>query len=170
MSTSKTLTADCNSVVRYEHDPQVEMLLKRFGLELIATEDAKIPGSYWGDDEAGLIDHGLYARSDTPMHSVLHEACHFICMDSERRSMLHTNAGGDELEECAVCYLSVILSDELDRLGRHRMLLDMDRWGYSFRLGGACQWFETDAEDAKQFLLKHELIDSADCPTYSVRR
>ena len=161
--------ADHAAVVRYCRDPQIAALLKRFGLTLVTTERREIPGSYWGDDEAGLVGDRLFARPDTPLHSILHEASHFICMDTARRAKLDTDAGGDDLEECAVCYFSILLSDRLSRLGRERMFVDMDRWGYSFRIGSARQWFEHDAQDAKQFLLDHELISSSGCPTYSLR-
>ena len=51
-------------------------LLARYGLtlELVADDDA-IPGSYWGESEAGVIGHRVYARRDTPVHSLLNEAC-----------------------------------------------------------------------------------------------
>lgn len=71
----------------------------------------EIPGSYWGGVEAGLIGNTVFVRPDTPIHSVLHEFCHYICMDDGRRQNLHTNAGGDDLEECAVCYLQILLAD-----------------------------------------------------------
>lgn len=111
-----------------------------------------IPGSHWGDDEAGLIGYTLYARSDTPVHSVLHEACHWLLMDEQRRKNLHTDAKGSAVEEMAVCYLQVLLSDLLPDMGRERMFLDMDRWGYSFRAGSSREWFEQDAEDALAYL------------------
>ena len=111
-------------------------MLRRFGLTLVITPDQdSIPGSYWGDPEAGLVGSTLMARSDTPVHSILHEACHFICMDCTRRAMLHTNASGDYAEEDAVCYLQIMLAGELPGVGRERMFADMDAWGYSFRLG-----------------------------------
>ncbi|MEN8665609.1 MAG: hypothetical protein ABF356_11695, partial [Polycyclovorans sp.] len=34
--------------------------------------DTAIPGSYWGDEEAGLIGDRLHVRPDTPVHSLLH--------------------------------------------------------------------------------------------------
>ena len=111
-----------------------------------------IPGSHWGDDEAGLIGHTLYARPDTPVHSVLHEGCHWLLMDEQRRHNLHTDAKGSAVEEMAVCYLQVLLSDLLPEMGRRRMFLDMDRWGYSFRAGSSRAWFEQDAEDALAYL------------------
>ena len=52
----------------------VAALLERYGLRLglLAPEEV-IPGSYWGESEAGLEGDRLYARLDTPVHSVLHE-------------------------------------------------------------------------------------------------
>lgn len=139
----------------------VALLLQRYGLEfvLIAPEEL-IPGSYWGDTEAGLKADWLYARLDTPVHSVLHEASHYICMTPERRAGLDRDAGGDDLEESSVCYLQVILADELPRIGRNRLCEDMDEWGYSFRVGSTRAWFENDADDARLWLLDHGVIDS----------
>ncbi len=146
-------------------------LLARFGLELVETETtSNIPGSFWGDEEAGLIENRLYARPDTPIHSILHEACHYICMDEIRRSGLDTNAGGDYDEENGVCYLQILLADELPEMGRQRMWADMDTWGYSFRLGSAQAWFEQDAEDARAWLLAHNLIDPQALPTWQLRK
>ena len=145
-------------------------LLARYGLRLTAVPPAApIPGSYWGDDEAGLIGARLHARADTPLHSLLHETCHYVCMSPARRARLDTDAGGTALEECAVCYLSVLLSDRLPWLGRSRMLADMDAWGYSFRLGSARAWFEGDADDARDWLLDHGLIDAREMPTFRLR-
>src|SRR6201990_3202703 len=106
---------------------------------LLAPEEV-IPGSYWGDSEAGLKGDRLYARMDTPVHSVLHEASHYICMSPERRSGLDRDAGGDDAEESAVCYLQVLLADQLPQVGRERMCRDMDDWGYSFMLGSGATW------------------------------
>jgi len=146
-------------------------LLARFDLELTpcwATES--IPASYWGDEEAGLRSNRLYARDDTPLHSILHEASHFICMDDKRRQDLDTDAGSDEAEENAVCYLQVLLADELACLGRERMFADMDSWGYSFRLGASRNWFEQDAEDALDWLIEQGLVDKGHRPRYRLRR
>ena len=148
----------------------VAILLRRFGLSLeLVAAGVAIPGSYWGESEAGLRGQRLYARSDTPVHSVLHEACHYICMSAERRTGLDTDAGGDDPEESAVCYLQVLLAGELPEVGRDRLFADMDAWGYSFRLGGARPWFERDAEDARLWLRRHGVTDSADRPTGACR-
>ena len=145
-------------------------LLSRYGLSLERVSSAmEIPGSYWGDSEAGLVGSTLYLRQDTPLHSLLHEACHFICMDDRRRAALDTDAGGDDLEESAVCYLSILLADELCGFGRRRMLADMDAWGYSFRLGCTQAWFEADAEDAVAWLECHGLVDAGARPTWRLR-
>jgi len=138
------------------------LLLARYGLTLtlVATEE-EIPGSYWGDSEAGLRGDSLYARLDTPLHSVLHEACHYVCMTPERRAGLDRDAGGNDLEESAVCYLQVLFADELPHVGRERLFTDMDAWGYSFRVGSSRAWFDQDAEDARAWLLQHGIIDSS---------
>ena len=134
-------------------------LLAHFGLELALTAPGElIPGSYWGDSEAGLRGARLYARLDTPVHSVLHEAAHYVCMSPERRAGLDRDAGGDDLEECAVCYLQLLLADELPHVGRVRLMADMDAWGYSFRLGSTRAWFEADAADAFEWLRAHGVI------------
>ena len=136
-------------------------LLAGHGLHLVLlAADAPIPGSYWGEREAGLIGSELFARLDTPIHSVLHEAAHYICMDEQRRRDLHRDAGGDDAEECAVCYLQILLADALPGCGRERMWQDMDAWGYSFRLGSARTWFEQDAQDARQWLERRGLTVS----------
>lgn len=75
-----------------------------------------IPGSYWGESEAGLIGDRLLVRDDTPVHSALHEAGHYICMDAARRAALHTDAGGEFIEENGVCYLQILLADDLPGL------------------------------------------------------
>jgi hypothetical protein len=148
----------------------LEMLLERYGLELrlVAPEEV-IPGSYWGEREAGLIGTKLYARLDTPLHSVLHESAHFICMTPERRAGLDTDAGGDDAEEGAVCYLQLALAQVLPNVGRERLCGDMDAWGYSFRLGSAATWFAEDAGDAREWLIGHGVLDSQGGITYECR-
>jgi len=136
-------------------------LLAGYGLALRRVEGGVIPGSYWGESEAGLVGCELFVRDDTPLHSALHEACHYICADDARRAALDTDAGGDVLEECAVCYLQILLAPSLPGGSREQMLADMDAWGYSFRLGSARDWFERDAEDARAWLLARGIIDTA---------
>ena len=137
---------------------ELAALLAGYGLILARVPSgAPIPGTYWGEPEAGLIGATLHVRDDTPVHSALHEGGHFICMDSARRAQLHTDAGGTLLEECAVCYLQIILGGRLSGVGRARIQADMDAWGYTFRLGSARAWFEQDAEDARAFLAERDL-------------
>ncbi|MFT3907355.1 MAG: hypothetical protein QM718_13730 [Steroidobacteraceae bacterium] len=148
----------------------VEFLLARYGLALIEVEvGAPIPGSYWGESEAGLVGDHLYVRADTPLHSLLHEACHFICMTPERRAVLHTDAGGDFAEEDAVCYLQILLGGELLADGGERVCRDMDGWGYTFRLGSARRWFTEDAADARQWLHRTGLIHEDARPSFRLR-
>ena len=148
----------------------LEKLLQRFSLEFhIGAPDQEIRGSYWGEPEAGIIGNTVYARQDTPVHSVLHETCHLICASSERRASLETDAGSDDLEENAVCYLQIVLSDFVAGLGRDRLMRDMDAWGYSFRLGSSRAWFTQDAEDAVAWLTSHKLIDGRGAPCWKLR-
>ncbi len=140
---------------------ELEELLGGYGLRLQRVPPHEsIPGSYWGQSEAGLRGATLYARPDTPVHSILHEASHYICMSSGRRECLERDAGGDDDEETAVCYLQVLLSEQVPGLGRERMFCDMDAWGYSFRLGEARAWFLGDAVDAKEWLVRAGIIAS----------
>ena len=127
----------------------VESLLQPAGLSVVRVEDGQpIPGSHWGDEEAGLIGHNLYVRSDTPVHSALHESGHWLLMSEQRREALHTDAKGTAVEEMAVCYLQVLMGDLVPNMGWQRMCRDMDSWGYSFRLGSTLEWLRADAEDA----------------------
>ena len=130
---------------------------------------AEIPGSYWGGSEAGLIADSIFVRPDTPIHSLLHETCHYICMDPQRRAHLNTDAAGDYDEENAVCYLQILLSNNIPEMGQQRMMQDMDSWGYTFRLGSAKAWFDEDADDAREWLLRHQLITQDNKPGYKLR-
>jgi hypothetical protein len=82
-------------------------------------------------------------------------------MDDARRTSLDRDAGGDVAEENAVCYLQILWADALRGVGRERLMVDMDAWGYSFRLGSAARWFEEDAGDAVQWLQTRGLLDVA---------
>lgn len=145
-------------------------LLADYGLQLTLLADgAEIPGSHWGAPEAGIIGHEVLVRPDTPIHSLLHEAAHVICMDAQRRDALHTDAGGDDLEECGVCYLQLLLGAELPGYSLPQQFADMDLWGYSYRLGSAQAWFETDADDARQWLLEQGLLDAQGRPQRRLR-
>lgn len=146
-------------------------LLGRYGMQIskVAQND-DIPGSFWQPPEAGLIDNVLFVRDDTPVHSALHETCHYICMDQQRRNNLDTDAGGGYEEESGVCYLQILLSDQLADMGMPRMFSDMDAWGYSFRLGSSKAWFKQDAEDAIEWLQRYGLIDNDLQPTWRLRQ
>lgn len=133
-------------------------LLAEHGLRLVAVPaGGDIPGSYWGAPEAGLIGHDVFARPDTPVHSLLHEAAHLLVMPAERRATIHTDASDCQREEDATCALQILLAEKLPGVGSARLMADMDAWGYSFRLGSARAWFEADAEDALAFLAERGL-------------
>jgi hypothetical protein len=131
----------------------VAALLARYGVRLErVTDGAPIPGSYWGEPEAGLIGDTVHARGDTPVHSLLHEAAHLIVLPAERRASVHTDATDSVEEEDAVCILQALLGGALPGVGRDRVLADMDAWGYTFRLGSARAYFERDADAAWAWL------------------
>jgi hypothetical protein len=150
---------------------ELTTLLGRFGLALRLLDDNEpITGSFWGEPEAGVVKRCVYVRLDTPVHSLLHEACHVICMDEARRAHLDRDAGGDDAEEAAVCYLQILLADYLPGVGHDRLMQDMDAWGYSFRLGSSRAWFESDAADARAWLLGEKLLTSEGTPAFAIRK
>jgi len=148
----------------------IERLLARYGVWLIRVPEANpIPASFWGGSEAGIRGTSLYARDDTPVHSLLHELSHVACMSSDRRAGLDRNAGSDDDEESAVCYLQVLVADYLPRFGRERCFDDMDAWGYSFREGSVRNWFAGDGRDARAWLKVNGLIDVDDQVLWRLR-
>ena len=68
-----------------------------------------------------------------------------------------------------MCYLQILLADQLPGVGRQRLSDDMDTWGYSFRLGSTRAWFEGDAEDARIWLVGSGVIDADNRPTGALR-
>lgn len=147
----------------------LSQVLARYAMQLqLVAPDSTIPGSHWGDSEAGLVADQLFVRADTPLHSALHETCHYVCMNDARRSRLHTDAGGDYDEENAVCYLQILLAAHIDGSSPERLMQEMNAWGYSFRLGSAQRWFETDAEDARRWLLDSGLITPDNSVTWNL--
>ena len=143
----------------------LESLLGLHGLSLHSVaDDTPIPGSYWGECEAGIIGTTVHARGDTPVHSLLHEACHLIVLPPERRAAVHTDATDSVAEEDAACYLQIVLAAALPGVGSARLMADMDAWGYTYRLGSTRAWFEHDAEDARQWLLERGLLEHGLAP------
>lgn len=139
----------------------VAALFARYGLRLArVAPGAAIPGTYWGEPEAGLIGDTVHARDDTPVHSLLHEAAHLAVLPPARRASVHTDATDSEAEEDAACVLQALFADALPGVGRDRVLADMDAWGYTFRLGSARAYFDRDAEEAWAWLAARNLA----CP------
>lgn len=140
----------------------VAALLASHGLALARVPDgATIPGSYWGEPEAGIIGATVHARGDTPVHSLLHEAAHLVVLPPDRRAAVHTNATDSAEEEDAVLVLQVLFGDALPGVGASRVLADMDAWGYTFRLGSAAAYVRGDADTAWAWLHARGLVDAA---------
>ena len=161
MTSSTALAEAIPTVLRVADLPFADLaaLLSRHDLRLQRVDDGEpIPGSFWGDPEAGVIGSVVYVRDDTPVHSLLHEACHLIVLSPGRRALVHTDASDSDVEEDATCYLQILLADRLPGVGSDRLMADMDAWGYSFRMGSTRAWFEQDAEDARAWLLERGLL------------
>ena len=159
---SASATADSVLLLRDIAFDDAAVLLARFDLKLEPVADATpIPGSYWGEPEAGIVGNTVHARADTPLHSLLHEAAHLIVLPPERRAAVHTDATDSIEEEDAVLVLQALLADALPGVGRARILADMDAWGYTFRLGSARAYVEHDADSAWQWLAERGLVDPA---------
>ncbi len=145
--------------------------LNIYGIEINEVpEDILIPYSYWGTPEAGRKNNTLYVRCDTPVHSILHETCHFVCMPEKQRLSNNIDAAGSSKEENASCYLQILLSDHIGDFTREMHMQNMDEWGYSFRLGSATAWFYQDAEDAKKWLQDQMIIDQYSNITWKLRK
>jgi len=149
----------------------VQQLLARFGMNVhISPQDEDIPHSFWGSPEAGRLNTTVYIRIDTPIHSLLHESCHYVCMPRDQRNQEVVDAKGSTAEENATCYLQILLADQLQGYNQNQILNDMDDWGYSFRLGSAKRWFTEDAEDVKEWLIEHEIINHQSQITWQLRQ
>lgn len=132
----------------------------RFGIQIKRqASGTKIEGTFWGEPEAGIVGKCVYVRGDTPVHSLLHELCHIVCMTPERRQSLNADAASDDNEEAAVCYLQVSLANNVAEIGQARIMCDMDAWGYSFPEGNTQSWYEA-ATDARGWLLEKGLLDT----------
>ncbi|MNV66431.1 hypothetical protein D3C71_1591830 [compost metagenome] len=71
---------------------------------------------------------------------------------------MHTDATDSVPEEDATCYLQIVLAGQLPGVGSAQLMLDMDAWGYTYRLGSTKAWFEQDAEDARAWLVERGLL------------
>jgi len=145
-------------------------LLAKYGIDVCQLKlNEVIPGSYWGAPEAGIIRNQLFIRPDTPIHSALHESCHYVCMDEIRRKNLHTDTGGDYDEENAVCYLQILLANYIPGINPMMLCEDMDEWGYTFRLGSAKRWFLEDADDALAWLQQADILNQDKQVTWNIK-
>ena len=149
----------------------VANVLENYGIQLICLEfDSNIPHSFWGAPEAGRMGNHLYIRDDTPVHSILHESGHYICMPEKQRSDAQVDAKGSTMEEIATCYIQILLADHIYGYNRYRLMHDMDTWGYSFRLGSANSWFNEDAKEVKNWLINHGIINHHSQITWQLRK
>lgn len=160
-------------MVHYENlnPDSIKELLSQYGMQINCSESgADIPHSFWGTPEAGRKKNRLYIRGDTPIHSILHESCHYVCMPAAQRALEQINAKGTAMEENATCYLQILLADHIPGYSRTQLMEDMDAWGYSFRLGSAHSWFTQDAEDVSEWLQKHQIISKNNEITWTLRQ
>jgi len=130
--------------------------------------DLPIPFSYFGTPEAGLFGKYIFASRQTPIHSVLHEAAHVICMSPQRRRALRSDAGGEYSEENCVLYLQVTMAPAIG-VAHSEMCSDMDAWGYTFRLGSALAWYQSDASECRQQLMRWGVLDATHELTFHMR-
>lgn len=159
-------------MVYYENlnSDSIKKLLSRYGMQInYSKPGVAIPHSFWGTPEAGRKKNRLYIRGDTPIHSLLHESCHYVCMPAEQRTLNQIDAKGSAMEENATCYLQILLAEHIDGYSRTQLMKDMDAWGYSFRLGSANSWFTQDTEDVRQWLISQQIINAQDKPTWKLR-
>ena len=148
----------------------VSALLSRYQLQISqVAADCAIPYSFWGTPEAGRNLSTLYVRADTPIHSILHEAAHYICMPAAQRDHAQIDAMGSTAEENACCYLQIVLADHIQDMSRHILMHDMDQWGYSFRLGSTARWFYADSTDTRQWLIEQQILSFDNQPTWKLR-
>ncbi|NOR52296.1 MAG: hypothetical protein GQ470_06710, partial [Gammaproteobacteria bacterium] len=66
-------------------------------------------------------------------------------------------------------YLEITLANYIPEYDSEQLMNDMDCWGYTFRLGSAKAWFEQDAEDTRQWLIEHRLLNHQGKPTWKLR-
>lgn len=145
-------------------------VLNRYNLVLnTVASHTDIPYSFWGAPEAGRKNNQLYVRADTPLHSILHEASHYVCMSQNQRCLDSYDTGVSVFEENATCFLQILLSDHICGYNRAQHMQDMDNWGYSFRLISANAWFQQDAEDTRQWLQNYNIIDKCCSITWKLR-
>ena len=78
----------------------IAALLGKFKLSVdLMPDDATINGSYWGEPEAGIVGNRVLVRRDTPVHSLLHETCHIVCMTPERRQRFKGDGNAEEIQD-----------------------------------------------------------------------
>jgi hypothetical protein len=90
--------------------PSLVELVRRYGAELLQQALTPCCRAHTGArSEAGLRGRVVRARGP-PWHSVLHELSHYRVHDAGAAREPDRDAGGDDAEECAVCYLQIVLA------------------------------------------------------------
>ena len=70
----------------------IDNLANRYGLTVKSIADGEtITGSFWGEPEAGIKGLSVFVRSDTPIHSMLHEISHIIQVGIENHGAVEFN-------------------------------------------------------------------------------
>jgi len=105
----------------------LEVMLDRYGLAFVlAAPEEVIPGSYWGEREAGLMGSRSSPGSTRRcIRCCTGRAISSACRPSGRAG-LDTDAGGDDAEENAVCYLQILIGG---RAAECRERADVPRYG-----------------------------------------
>ncbi len=99
-------------------------LLARYGLALECVADgAAIPGSYWGEPEAGADRHdGVRARRHAGAFAAARSRAPDRAAARKARDDPHRRHPIRSAEEDATCYCRSLLGDALPGVGRERML------------------------------------------------
>ncbi len=131
---------------------------------------AAIPGSYWGDTEAGLdrqhrVRARRHARAFVPARALsLHlHGRRAPCRARDRRRR-HATTRSAASATCRCCSPSGSTAS-----AQRAACATWTRGATRFREGSARAWFDGDGAHARAWLLDHGLVDSAGQPTLRLR-
>lgn len=115
-------------------------------------------GSFWGDEEVGIIGIIVYVCGDMLVYLLLYEVCYLIVLLLECCVVVYIDVIDLIEEEDVICYLQIVLVDVFLGVGCDWLMVDMDVWGYLFWFGLICVWFEQDVENVCQFLFDWQFL------------